>query len=224
MLLPFLFSSNVGGVPAGGAGMNAPRISITDENNKCFNAPSSLAYSPMPFMANNSATTSAGTAAAPNTTQAQNGVAADSECNGQGAGCAASNGPHSPPGGSAVGRPATAMGLSGGGSCAGSPNSPPNNPLEHCMDASNNNNSSSSIASTGLHNNNNAPGATAAAAAAADPAKTSPPAARFQFIPVSPSVALDRVYRFVRENELLCEVRRAEDDSGECNALYGVAV
>lgn len=34
---------------------------------------------------------------------------------------------------------------------------------------------------------------------------------KFVFIPVSANVALDRIYRFVRERQLVCEVRQADD-------------
>jgi hypothetical protein len=35
------------------------------------------------------------------------------------------------------------------------------------------------------------------------------------FIPVSASVALDRIYRFVRERQLICEIQQAKDGEGK---------
>ncbi|KAI6177480.1 Protein kinase domain-containing protein [Aphelenchoides bicaudatus] len=48
------------------------------------------------------------------------------------------------------------------------------------------------------------------------PNNSNPPTAvKFVFIPVSVSVALDRVYRFVNEKQLVCEVRPATEDGGD---------
>lgn len=37
---------------------------------------------------------------------------------------------------------------------------------------------------------------------------------KFVFIPVSATVALDRIYKFVGERQLICEVRQAENGKG----------